>query len=224
MFGLKCEQLKAMWLGCDWHSTGLSAYIWILNALWQPLQYFCLENPIDRGPTQAAIHGLTKSQTRLKWLSVPEVNLSKSTVCRPESHRLASGMGSLVKWDWEIHHPLARFLCLLSDVHILNPKTCSSEEFCLDSLIPGHFSPSWLRMIFFQNKMLMNRQEIHDLKKRILGNASLTRSAEDLSKGCVFYTFGGHFGQYFHSLHKPKKWYVCVCTQVCASTQVHLNR
>ena len=70
----------------------------------------------------------------------------------------------------------------------------------------------------------MNRQETHDLKKCVLGNASLTRSAEDLSKGGVFCTFGGRFGQYFHSLYKPKKGYVCVCTQVCASTQVHLNR
>ena len=48
---------------------------------------------------------------------------------------------------------------------------------------------------FFQNKMLMNRQETYDLKKCILGNASLTHLAEDLSKGCVFCTFGGRFGQ-----------------------------
>ena len=31
-----------------------------------PLQYSCLENPIDRGAWQATIHGVTKSQT---WLS-----------------------------------------------------------------------------------------------------------------------------------------------------------
>ena len=28
-----------------------------------PLQYFCLENPMDRGAWQAAVHGVTKSQT-----------------------------------------------------------------------------------------------------------------------------------------------------------------
>ena len=27
------------------------------------LQYSCLENPIDRGAWQAAVHGVTKSQT-----------------------------------------------------------------------------------------------------------------------------------------------------------------
>ena len=31
-----------------------------------PLQYSCLENPLDRGAWQAAVHKVTKSQTRLK--------------------------------------------------------------------------------------------------------------------------------------------------------------
>ena len=30
-----------------------------------PLQYSCLENPMDRGAWQATIHGVAKSQTRL---------------------------------------------------------------------------------------------------------------------------------------------------------------
>ena len=35
-----------------------------------PLQYICLENPMDRGAWQAAVHGITKSQTQLKRLSM----------------------------------------------------------------------------------------------------------------------------------------------------------
>ena len=31
-----------------------------------PLQYSCLENPMDRGAWQATVHGVSKSQT---WLS-----------------------------------------------------------------------------------------------------------------------------------------------------------
>ena len=31
-----------------------------------PLQYSCLENPMGRGAWQAIVHGVTKSQTRLK--------------------------------------------------------------------------------------------------------------------------------------------------------------
>ena len=32
---------------------------------WQPLQYSCLENPMDGGAWWAAVHGVTKSWTRL---------------------------------------------------------------------------------------------------------------------------------------------------------------
>jgi len=34
-----------------------------------PLQYSCLENPMDRGAWRATVHRVAKSQTRLKWLS-----------------------------------------------------------------------------------------------------------------------------------------------------------
>ena len=34
-----------------------------------PLQYSCLENPMDGGAWWAAVHGVAKSRTRLKWLS-----------------------------------------------------------------------------------------------------------------------------------------------------------
>ena len=34
-----------------------------------PLQYSCLENPMDGGAWWAAVHGVAKSWTRLKQLS-----------------------------------------------------------------------------------------------------------------------------------------------------------
>ena len=34
-----------------------------------PLQCSCLGDPVDRGAWWAAVHGVTQSQTRLKWLS-----------------------------------------------------------------------------------------------------------------------------------------------------------
>ena len=37
---------------------------------WNPLQCSCLENPVDRGAWWATVHGVTKSQTRLKQLSM----------------------------------------------------------------------------------------------------------------------------------------------------------
>ena len=60
-----------------------------------PLQYSCLENPMDRGAWWAAVHGVAGSQTRLsdltftrwrrKWQSTP--------VFLPEE---SQGQGSLV--------------------------------------------------------------------------------------------------------------------------------
>ena len=35
-----------------------------------PLHYSCLENPMDRGAWQAAVHGVVKSWTQLKQLSM----------------------------------------------------------------------------------------------------------------------------------------------------------
>ena len=34
-----------------------------------PLQYSCLENPMDGGAWKAVVHGVAKSQTRLKRLN-----------------------------------------------------------------------------------------------------------------------------------------------------------
>ena len=45
-------------------------YIWIPGGgHGNPLQYSCLDNPIDRGASRATVQGVTKSQTWLKWLS-----------------------------------------------------------------------------------------------------------------------------------------------------------
>ena len=42
-----------------------------------PLWYFCLENPMDRGAWQATVHGVTKSQTQLS--SVTNANTHTHT-------------------------------------------------------------------------------------------------------------------------------------------------
>ena len=36
----------------------------------KPLQYSCLENPMDRGAWRATVHGVKKSQTQLERLSM----------------------------------------------------------------------------------------------------------------------------------------------------------
>ena len=45
-----------------------------------PLQYSCLENPMDRGAWQGTVHGVAKSQTLLKQLSThPRTYQEKTT-------------------------------------------------------------------------------------------------------------------------------------------------
>ena len=41
-----------------------------------PLQYFGLDNPMDRGAWQAVVHGVTKSQTRLRDRKSTRLNSS----------------------------------------------------------------------------------------------------------------------------------------------------
>ena len=47
----------------------LQFHPWVGKAPWSrkrnPLQYSCLEDPMDRGAWQAAVHGVAKSRTRL---------------------------------------------------------------------------------------------------------------------------------------------------------------
>ena len=40
-----------------------------------PLRYSCLENPMDRGASQAAVHGVTKSQTQLRDRTTQQTSL-----------------------------------------------------------------------------------------------------------------------------------------------------
>ena len=55
----------------DLWDTGLIPGLGISHGGWHsnPLQYSCLENPMDRGAWQAAVHRVAQSQTQLKWLS-----------------------------------------------------------------------------------------------------------------------------------------------------------
>ena len=69
-----------------------------------PLQYSCLENPMDGGAWWAAIYGVTRSQTQLKWLSSSSssnfqisLNLTKLHYLHcfyhgPNNHHLSPGL------------------------------------------------------------------------------------------------------------------------------------
>ena len=44
-----------------------------------PLQYSCLENPVDKGTWQATVHRVEKSQTWLKWLSMHAHTINRNS-------------------------------------------------------------------------------------------------------------------------------------------------
>ena len=55
-----------IWCMIDTHTVYSVPSYSIQRRQWHPLQYPCLENPMDRGAWQAAVHGVAKSRT---WLS-----------------------------------------------------------------------------------------------------------------------------------------------------------
>ena len=57
-------------MGRNRNKTCFNIFIWlVLVGSWRsngtPLQYSCLENPMDGGPWWAAVHGVAKSRTQL---------------------------------------------------------------------------------------------------------------------------------------------------------------
>ena len=70
-----------------------------------PLQYSCLQNPMDRGAWWATVHGVAKSWTRPKWLST-------------HVHTVYLGIeGKSLKWE---NQPSSRYLKSLSEPHLLS--------------------------------------------------------------------------------------------------------
>ena len=51
--------------------TGFACGTCFLETNGSPLQYACLENPMDRGAWRATVHRVTKSQTRLSDSPAP---------------------------------------------------------------------------------------------------------------------------------------------------------
>ena len=47
-----------------------------------PLQYSCLEDPMDRGAWWATVHGVTKSQILLKQISNNTQGLKQTLECK----------------------------------------------------------------------------------------------------------------------------------------------
>ena len=87
-----------------------------------PLQYFCLENPMDRGACQTIVHRVTKSQTQLSWLNSKDTSTSWNTSSFPQSfvsilqnHILSFSFAELFQ-----PHPALMSLCILEFTSLCN--------------------------------------------------------------------------------------------------------
>ena len=89
-----------------------------------PLQYSCLENPMDRGAWWATIHGVTKSGTRLSTHCTsghPEGQGGSSLRVRPP----ASGSVGAVTPDQFLTHPGSQLNWMVcKDGEIWGPLSC----------------------------------------------------------------------------------------------------
>ena len=56
-------------MGNKWYLNGLFVCMYVGEGNGTPLQYSCLENPMDGGAWWAAIYGVAQSRTRLKRLN-----------------------------------------------------------------------------------------------------------------------------------------------------------
>ena len=95
-----------------------------------PVQYSCLENPMDRGAWRAKVHSVAKNQTRLTWLNTQTHGINKTTygtglrqhfvTCKLTIHRWGP-------WDqggecvlnhtsgkWQVRQPKTGILALLA--------------------------------------------------------------------------------------------------------------
>ena len=62
-----------------------------------PLQYSCLENPMDRGAWQTRVHRIAKSRTRLTWLSTYAQDSNKTQMLELSDKGLTVAMMEMPK-------------------------------------------------------------------------------------------------------------------------------
>ena len=77
-----------------------------------PLQYFCLENPIDRGAWQATVHGVTKSQIQLKQLISAQLNLPRRSVSG-----LCTTLGVAFSGPWPLGQRMEKNVRVLGNLY-----------------------------------------------------------------------------------------------------------
>ena len=86
-----------------------------------PLQYSCLEKPMDRGAWWATVHGVSKSQTWLKQLNTP-THTHTHTHAHTHTHKQRTrGLAKSQTWlgaHTHTHTPLYIYVCIYIYIYI----------------------------------------------------------------------------------------------------------
>ena len=114
-----------------------------------PLQYSCMENPMDRGAWRAAVHGVPKSQTDQMWsLLFSMVAKTRNNVHQVPNHNMLCQNFYPKPINWSINQLQRKNSPLEIASKVLSPSTsmcvclcvCKYECICLGKTIHS-FSP-----------------------------------------------------------------------------------
>ena len=151
-----------------------------------PLQYSCLENPMDRRAWKATVHGVPKSQTRLKWFSM---HIYLSIYPLNGSQPFCGEGACITQWNYEpycagppkIYHILFIHSSVdghLGCFHVLPNVNCAAMN-------TGVHVCFWIRIFIFSGTMLRS------------GIAGSCDSSIFVFLSSILY--GKHFHTVFHS-------------------------
>ena len=135
-----------------------------------PLQYSGLENPMDRRDWRAIVHGVAKSQTRLKWLGVHAWRVTVFTLCTllgwARGYKRAGkvvedegqSMGDRKRWGQKRVTQRAALPSLAHTFWLLGQPPASSTQqcCCLVGLSPGWGKISKISKSLILLKFLFN--------------------------------------------------------------------
>ena len=111
-----------------------------------PLQYSCLENPMDGGAWKAAVHGVTKSRTRLSdfpfifhFPALEKEMATHSSVLPGESQGRQSLVGCRL-WGRTESDTTEQLSSSSSSMHAKSLQSCSTLCHSMDCRLPGSFA------------------------------------------------------------------------------------
>ena len=94
-----------------------------------PVQYSCLQNPMDRGAWQATVHGVTKSRTWLKQLSI------HASTCWQSSKFCLQPGPHTITLDPYVQQPIGHLHWMTHrDLKFNVPKPLLPPKTCLDPI------------------------------------------------------------------------------------------